>query len=290
MARRPAQLDLFFSADLLDVPIKGQRETLSLPLFSLSKSRKSRQQYVSAKDTVDISAPSHIGIATIWDFDVLLWVASQLIAARERRKEVSPRLKLTAYELLKSTGRGTSGTQYKLLREALSRLTATTVKTNVRVPDGKQTTMFSWLESWREETDARGRSQWLELTLSSWFFDAVMSGTVLTMSPDYFKLTGGLERWLYGLVRKHAGNQVTGWVFGMKELHRKSGSSRALKYFARDLRKIVAADALPEYHLDAVELQGGPGVHAVRRSLLATSHPAYEAGLAMRHRKFPKVN
>ena len=34
---------------------------------------------------------------------------------------------------------------------------------------------------------------------------------VLTIDPAYFALTGGLERWLYRLVRKHGGKQKNGW-------------------------------------------------------------------------------
>ena len=33
---------------------------------------------------------------------------------------------------------------------------------------------------------------------------------VLTIDPGYFSLTGGLERWLYRIVRKHAGHQPGG--------------------------------------------------------------------------------
>jgi len=263
------QRDLFI-ADLVDVPIKGQRETLSLPFFSLGKRKRVRMTYDHGGVKVDVSAPSHIGVATIWDADVLLWCASELVVAADRGRDVSQRMQLpSAYELLKTTGRGTSGKHYKELKAALARLTATSVKTNVRHDGGQRESMFSWLEGWREEIDANGKSKHLELTLPKWFYDAVMEGTVLTMSPEYFKLTGGVERWLYRLVRRHAGNQAGGWTFTMSELHRKSGSSRALKYFARDIRRIVSADALPEYHLEMTDLRGETAVKAVRRNLLS---------------------
>jgi plasmid replication initiation protein len=35
---------------------------------------------------------------------------------------------------------------------------------------------------------------------------------VLSIDRAYFGLTGGLERWLYRLVRKHGGRQSTGYV------------------------------------------------------------------------------
>ena len=55
----------------------------------------------------------------------------------------------------------------------------------------------------------------------------------------YFDLTGGLERWLYRLVRKHGGRQAGGWSFDFVHLHAKSGSLSPLKHFAYDLREIV---------------------------------------------------
>lgn len=300
MARRKApadaQMDLFI-ADLVDIPVKGERETLSLPFFSLSKGKRTRMSYEANGVTVDVSAPAQYGLATIWDADVLLWCASQLIAARERDADTSPRLSLRPYELLRSIGRDTGGKHYRdLLGDpkkntvgALQRLKATTVRTNVRGPGGERTVMFSWLERVQIDYDDAGNAKGVEITLPQWFYDAVMNGTVLTLSPEYFQITGGLERWLYRLVRRHAGNQANGWTFAMDELHRKSGSSRALKYFARDIRQIVAADALPEYHLELVSLQGGPGVHGVRRSLLPGRHPASRADALGRHRRLPKV-
>ena len=248
-------------------------ETLSLPFFSLSKRKLVRIQYDHGGVQLDVSAPAHVGLATIWDADILLWYASELIGGRERGRAVSPRMGLMAYELLTAIGRGTGGADYAKLKAALARLTATSVKTNVRTDGGKRESMFSWLEGWREQKDGRGKSQWLEITLPKWYFDAVMDGTVLTLSPAYFQITGGVERWLYRLTRRHAGNQATGWTFSMDELHRKSGTSREKKYFARDMRKIVAANTLPEYRLELITLRGRPSVKAVRRNLLRKQAP-----------------
>jgi plasmid replication initiation protein len=62
---------------------------------------------------------------------------------------------------------------------------------------------------------------------------------VLRIHEDYFLLTGGIERFLYRVARKHAGMQPDGWSFTMRQLHLKSGSSARLSDFTR--RKRVAA-------------------------------------------------
>ena len=72
---------------------------------------------------------------------------------------------------------------------------------------------------------------------------------VLTIDRAYFDLTGGLERWLYRIVRKHGGRQEGGWSFDVPHLHMKSGVLSPLRRFAFELRAIVARQPLPGYVL-----------------------------------------
>lgn len=72
---------------------------------------------------------------------------------------------------------------------------------------------------------------------------------VLTIDPAYFRLKGGIERWLYRLVRKHGGRQEHGWQFDFRHLYRKSGSAARFSDFAYDVRALVARQSLPGYVL-----------------------------------------
>ena len=90
----------------------------------------------------------------------------------------------------------------------------------------------------------------MTLTLPDWLFQGiVMKGGVLTIHEDYFLLTGGIERWLYRIARKHAGHQPHGWLFEVSHLHAKSGSLARVSDFAFDLRRIAARQPLPGYRL-----------------------------------------
>ena len=62
-------------------------------------------------------------------------------------------------------------------------------------------------------------------------------------------LKGGLERWLYRLVRRHGGRQPGGWSFDLRHLHLKSGSLSPFKRFAFEVRAIVQRQPLPGYRL-----------------------------------------
>ena len=79
----------------------------------------------------------------------------------------------------------------------------------------------------------------------------------MTIDRAYFSLTGGLERWLYRVVRKHGGRQEYGWSFDFAYLHAKSGSLSPLKHFAYDIRDIVRRQPLPGYSLSIERVPSG---------------------------------
>jgi plasmid replication initiation protein len=69
--------------------------------------------------------------------------------------------------------------------------------------------MFSWIDQWDDLIDASTKeSRGVTLTVSDWFHRGVTEdGGVLSIDPAYFGITGGRERWLYRVARKHAGGQ-----------------------------------------------------------------------------------
>jgi plasmid replication initiation protein len=93
-----------------------------------------------------------------------------------------------------------------------------------------------------------------------WLFEAVTKDRdILSISPKYFDLTSGLDRFLYRLARRHLGRQA-GWIFTFRALHTRSGSAQPYGQFARDLRKALARNALPEYSMNEIEGANGPSL------------------------------
>jgi plasmid replication initiation protein len=93
----------------------------------------------------------------------------------------------------------------------------------------------------------------IELILPDWFYGGVMDDAlVLTIDAAYFDLMGGIERWLYRLVRKHGGRQRAGWQFSFRHLYLKSGSMARFSDFACDIRRLAAQQSLPGYVLRVV--------------------------------------
>ena len=231
------------------MPIRDAQDLMAYPFFSLAKSKRVAPIDFRAGDvTVRVEGTVEHGLATIWDADVLIWAASQIVEARDAGIRTSRRMATTPYEILTFIGRGTSVRDYVRLKAALDRLQSTSIATSIRQATTRRLHRFSWINEWKECADGRGRALGLELILPDWLYAGIVDASlVLTIDRDYFGLTGGIERWLYRLVRKHAGRQVAGWQFDFRHLHRKSGSLARFSDFALDLRRIVVRQSLPGY-------------------------------------------
>lgn len=269
------QFDLFVPF-VADMPLRDQRETMERPFFSLSKKKRIKPiQYKSPDGEiyVKITANPEYGMATIWDADILIWAASILCEMKKRGCNEIPRtLKFQAYDLLKTIRRDTGGREYKLLRDALSRLQATTIETNIRAERGKKKhRQFSWIEGLSDLTDESGeQSLGMTFTLSDWFYDGVLAdGGVLAIDPEYFSIRGGRERWLYRVARKHAGGAgEEGFAIPLPTLFEKSGAEGSYRRFKFEMLKIAREDSLPFYTLRIKQKdQGEIVLRMIRRAL-----------------------
>lgn len=234
--------------------VRDAQDLMAYPFFSLAKSKRVIPIHFRAGHlAIDVEATNQFGMATIWDADVLIWAASQLVEARDRGLPTSRLMMVTPYEILTFACRGTSVRAYQRLKAALDRLQSTSISTSIRQVSERRLHRFSWINEWTERTDADGRPLGIELVLSDWFYRGLLDdGLFLTIDAKYFDLTGGIERWLYRLVRKHAGRQSDGWRFDFRYLHAKSGSAAGYRNFAIDLRTLAARQAVPGYQLSVL--------------------------------------
>lgn len=269
---RQGQFDLFIPL-MRDLALKDQRETMERPFFSLQKRKRLKPIEYASPDgevRVKVEAVPTYGMATIWDGDILIWAASALNRLKSDGRNDLPReLRTTAYDLLRAIQRDTGGKGYADLKAALDRLATTTISTSIRAPRKGRDSRFSWLDEWSVEVDpVTEKPIALKIVLSNWVYEGIVNEkSVLTMHPDYFQLSGGLERALYRIARKHAGDQEGGWTCRVSLLHDKSGSDASPKEFARMLRKVVEANELPEYDLSFTTTgDRSPAVFFVRRS------------------------
>lgn len=246
----------FFVCDIFDsLPgFRDDRGSMEHPIFSLSTKPDMRElHYEHNGNTVRI-IPSGLGLATIFDKDILLYVVSYLRAAMKEGQEIKQRVRLTALDLLVSTNRATGGIEYKRLENALNRLRGTTINTNIKTNGLMITEGFGLIDSWEavRRNGWDGRLMALEIKLSDWFFNALLADELLSINRDYFRLRKPLERRLYEIGRKHCGDQPE-FAIGLDKLKKKIGSRSQDKKFKFLLNKIIETNRkdkhFPDYGL-----------------------------------------
>lgn len=276
-SRRPAdpQFDFFIPA-IVDIRWRDQQDTMERPFFSLSKNKRLKPiEYRSARDGLYVNVIPHqeYGMATIWDADILIWAASVICELQNKRHNEIPRtLHFMPHDLLKAINRGTGGSHYHRLKEGLYRLRNTSIETNIRVPRGQKKANFSWISEVTDVVDPEtNESRGMSITLSEWFYEGILrEGGVLSIDKRYFQITGGRERWLYRVARKHAGGAGgEGFAISMPTLYEKSGAEGTYRRFKFEIAKIVRANDLPGFSLVLEENRNGePLLRMIRREML----------------------
>ena len=240
----------FFLCDILDPVPKGDMGTMEHPVFSLATRPDRRVLSYSHNDVEITVVPSVKGRATIFDKDILIFCTSQLMAAINMGRPVERTLQLTAHDFLLATGRDRSGDGYRRLRDAFERLAGTRITTNMMTGGVEVTQGFGLIEAWAIIRRTRaGRMISVSVTLSEWLYRAALAKSVLTLNRDYFRLRKPLERRVYELARKHCGRQDL-WRISVDTLLKKTGSASPRRVFRAMLREMIAADPLPDYHIE----------------------------------------
>lgn len=128
------QLDLFRALPG-DFAPRDAQDLMAYPFFSLAKSHRITPiDFTAGKISIRVEAVADHGMATIWDADILIWAASQIVEARDTGLRTSRLMAATPYEILTFIGRGTSLRDYQRLKAALDRLQSTTISTTIRQP------------------------------------------------------------------------------------------------------------------------------------------------------------
>ncbi|MBZ9725353.1 replication initiator protein A [Mesorhizobium sp. CO1-1-11] len=201
---RPTPTDLepiaLFHARPGKMALRDAQDLMAWPFFSLAKSRRITPiDFRMGEIAIRVEATIEHGMATIWDADILIWAASQIVDARDKGLGTSRMMAATPHEILTFIGRGTSAREYLLLKAALDRLQSTTVATSIRQPTERRMHRFSWINEWKERADHRARPLGIELVLPDWFYAGIMvefpSGIGQGEMPPLFVIgpSGGSE-------------------------------------------------------------------------------------------------
>jgi plasmid replication initiation protein len=261
-----------FAALAGDIPPRDQRDLTGRPFFYLVKTKRVKPiLYKSGTAEAQVHAFPEHGMAPIWDADVLIWAASQTLAAMDRALPASRFFRPTPYRLLTSIGRATGSRKYLLLKGVLSRLQLTVIRTTNPYGEHWHRQQFSWINEWEELVAYSGRCEGIEFVLPEWFYqDVIDRRLALAIYQVYFALTGGIERWLYRVAAKHAGRQPQGWCFELRHLYAKGASLAGHSDYAFNICRVVRRQPLLGY-APAIEHANGGQLVIVMRATGSTA-------------------
>lgn len=100
----PKQRDLFIMDSPLLADVRGDRSLMAFPFFALSKGKWTKPlAYDNGTVSIEI-VPTAKGAATIYDKEIVLYIASLMIARLEAGEEVAQEFHFTAHDLFCVTG------------------------------------------------------------------------------------------------------------------------------------------------------------------------------------------
>lgn len=270
------QLDFRLDSPLLG-QVKNERTVMAYNFFSLEKGKVAQlPTYDDGQIRIEVRAPESCGVATIYDKEFLIYVASLIQDKLNRGEVVNSAVTFTGHDFFRVCRVSPGGSTYDRISGALERLQGTQIKTNIETGGEGTDEWFSWVKSARAEyrKNASGERVLKRVTLElcDWLHRAILKDNrMLTYDPAYFDLSP-LQKRLYEIARAHCGYQ-RGFRIRLEKLQKRVGSARELKKFAQDLRALSSKrpSALPEYHFELRD-------------------PAAEARKVLPGQKTPRVN
>lgn len=256
MAGTFPQGDLFQLDSPLTGEIRGERSLMAFPFFALSKNAWMKPlAYTTPEVSIEVR-PSARGVATIYDKEIVLYIASLMSAKIEQGETVAQDFMFTAHDLFSVTGSNHSARSYARLADALERLQGTQIRTNIEAGGEGEDGFFSWLsEAGLQYARARNgekRLKAVKVRLCDWLFRSILRDRqVLDYATTYFQL-GPIERRIYEVARSTC---IEGEPLEMEldSLRLQIGFQNPLANFRIAMRQIAATDSIPDYGLELIE-------------------------------------
>lgn len=258
-AKPQPQRDLFQLDSPLTGEIRGERSLMAFPFFALSKNAWMKPlTYDHATVSIEVR-PSANGVATIYDKEIVLYIASLMAAKLEAGEDVAQDFVFTAHDLFSVTGSNHSARSYTRLSEALERLQGTQIKTNIEAGGEGEEGFFSWLSEARlhytKTRTGERRLKAVKVRLCDWLYRAILRDRqVLDYATAYFQL-GPIERRIYEVARATSEDGPDGerLEVDLATFRLQIGYQNPLANFRTAMKAIAGADTIPDYHVKLVE-------------------------------------
>jgi plasmid replication initiation protein len=252
------QGELFLLDSPLQGEIRGERSLMAFPFFALAKNAWMKPLAYNTESVSIEVRPSASGVATIYDKEIVLYIASLMAAKIEAGEEVAQDFVFTAHDLFSVTGSNHSARSYGRLSEALERLQGTQIKTNIEAGGEGEEGFFSWLSEaklhYSKTRSGERRLKAVKVRLCDWLFRAILRDRqVLNYAHAYFQL-GPIERRIYEVARSTCDTDRV--EVDLATFRLQIGYQNPLANFRNALKQIAGTNAIPDYQLELVETVG----------------------------------
>ncbi|MDF0490943.1 replication initiator protein A [Sphingomonas sp. H39-1-10] len=250
------QGELFRLDSPLTGEIRGERSLMAFPFFALSKNAWMKPLAYATSDVSIEVRPSARGVATIYDKEIVLYIASLMASKITTGASVGQDFVFTAHDLFSVTGANHSARSYARLSDALERLQGTQIRTNIEAGGEGEEGFFSWLSEARLQyartKSGEKRLKAVKVRLCDWLFRAILrDGDVLDYASTYFQL-GPIERRIYEVARSTCADGEA-LKIDLATFRLQIGFQNQLSNFRIAIRQLAAADSIPGYHLRLLE-------------------------------------
>jgi len=277
MAKKPASIssskvipqgELFQLDSPLLGEVRGERSLMAFPFFALSKNAWMKPLAYSTPSVSIEVRPSARGVATIYDKEIVLYIASLMASKIDQGEAVSQDFTFTAHDLFSVTGANHSARSYSRLSDALERLQGTQIRTNIEAGGEGEEGYFSWLSEARLQYARSGKGEKrlkaVRVRLCDWLFRSILRDRrVLDYAHTYFQL-GPIERRIYEVARSTCvdGEELE---IDLATFRLQIGFQNPLANFRIALRQIAAEASIPDYQIRLIEEEPGTPEEAPRR-------------------------
>jgi plasmid replication initiation protein len=229
------------------------RLLMAMPFFGISKSPMPESRIFDNGDVLIEVMPGALGLPTIWDKDILIYIASKRHNLRADGSLDLTKTCFRAYDFFTFCDRSPGGRSYESLVGTLHRLSTTSITMTIATEHGQiEHHTFSWIKSVRMPEQVVGGNRapgQIEVEVDRRLWHAIDEDrSILARDSEYFKITSGLARRVYELVCDNIGS-LASWSIDLQHLSKLTGYiDNERKDFKRSIFQLASADSLPEYH------------------------------------------
>ena len=246
--------------NLFNFAPKIDKATLEYPIFALTTRKDLNHIKYEIDDNYSLEViPSILGRATIHDSDILNYIGSHMMIAKNKGFSIPRKVRFYSYDFLVETNQSVDdrsrygGKDFRELEKRLDRLKGTQLKAKLKIKSMGETPFIvnndGLIYNYKIlNKNKKGTITEWEVTPSDLLIKLVEGNEVLTINGDYYRLRKPTDRRFYQIGRNRCGYQDE-FRISWEKLYTSSGSLSTLRHFKSETKKTIQSNHIPDYNM-----------------------------------------